>query len=93
MQTCSAIAQCPSCKKEHRYKEVVSCNSGTPRQLLQFYFNLYVTTCECGTEFDMSKNRIRLEIPGWINEVIINSEELTFNKEITIEIKKAFKKK
>jgi len=68
MKTQYAIAQCPSCKKEHYFIRVVSYNSYTPRGILQLYFNSYMKKCECGTVFNREQYRFEQQIP-WEEEV------------------------
>ena len=59
MMTVNAVSKCPSCGKECKYTRVVSCNSNTPIETLQFYFDMYIKECECGTEFNIEENNVK----------------------------------
>jgi hypothetical protein len=46
-------SKCPNCGKEYFYDEIVSCSL-----LINIEEFDYNKNCECGTNFDMSENRI-----------------------------------
>jgi len=56
-------SKCPNCEKEYQYNEVTSCIIyGNDMDIfLESLFDAYIKICDCGTEFNMSKNRIKSE--------------------------------